>query len=36
VTPAPLDEYLGRLRDQLRQRGLDDRRILEEAHDHLG
>jgi uncharacterized protein involved in exopolysaccharide biosynthesis len=35
VTPGPLDAYLSRLARELRQRGLEDRRIVAEAREHL-
>jgi uncharacterized protein involved in exopolysaccharide biosynthesis len=35
VTPGPVDDYLRRLARELRQRGLDDERTVEEAREHL-
>jgi uncharacterized protein involved in exopolysaccharide biosynthesis len=35
VTPGPIDDYLSRLERELRQRGIDDARIIEEAREHL-
>ena len=35
MTTDPLDEYVRRLERELRRRGFDDRRTLDEARDHL-
>jgi uncharacterized protein involved in exopolysaccharide biosynthesis len=35
MTPGPVDAYLSRLRRELRQRGLDDADIVDEAREHI-
>ena len=35
VTPGPVDAYLSRLERELRRRGIEDARIVEEAREHL-
>jgi hypothetical protein len=35
MTPGPVDDYLRRLARELRQRGLDEARIVAEAREHL-
>jgi uncharacterized protein involved in exopolysaccharide biosynthesis len=35
MTPSPLDDYLNRLERELRERGVEDARIVEEAREHL-
>jgi len=33
--PAPIDDYLARLRQELRRHGCEDARLIEEAREHL-
>ena len=35
MTPGPVDAYVSRLKNELRQRGIEDTRIAEEAREHL-
>jgi uncharacterized protein involved in exopolysaccharide biosynthesis len=35
MTPGPVDAYVSRLQRELRQRGLDDQDIVDEAREHL-
>jgi hypothetical protein len=33
--PAPIDDYLARLRQELQRHGCEDARLIEEAREHL-
>jgi uncharacterized protein involved in exopolysaccharide biosynthesis len=35
MTPGPVDAYLSRLERELRRRGIEDARVVEEAREHL-